>query len=84
MELGLISRYLVIIKGAPVTFPGYGTLISEVVFMVERGNFDEKRWKLGICLVVRRDNSGFHPLHSSVAAASVMTIISTRNILLKN
>ena len=56
-------------------------MISEVVFMVEQGNFDEKRWKLGICLVVRRDNSGFHPLHS---AASMMTIISTRNILLKN
>lgn len=32
--------------------------------MVEQGNFDEKRWKLGICLVVRRDNSGFHPLQS--------------------
>ena len=37
-------------------------MISEVVFMGERGNFDEKRWKLGICLVVRRDNSEFHPL----------------------
>ena len=58
-------------------------MISEVVFMVEQGNFDEKRWKLGICLVVRKDNSGFHPLHS-VAVAYVMTIISTRNILLKN
>ena len=61
MELGLISRYLVIIKGPQSHFQA-GALISEVVFMVERGNFDEKRWKLGICLVVRRDNSGFHPL----------------------
>ena len=69
MERGLISRYLVIIKeGAPVSATIHCqaaacAMISEVVFMVERGNFDEKRWKLGICLVVRRDNSGFHPLH---------------------